>query len=393
MKSSLLLLLLLLAAAAGWGEGIDNGEGYAVVIHNPEKVSLYFELDPPELAGFDPAASVFSDVIYDYFGRSPAEGEGGAGFEELPPAATKRLSGLSQGAHLLLVFFIVPGEPDFPVRALSLQAGGALAERSYQIYREPSLVRVRPGRGRLEEFEPVAAVPERPAAPAPARAGGATAEAAPAVSGPAAPAPALGTPGYFRFSIDNRYDDWEAIPTLLSFGADFRPLTFGRERYGRSQEVLPLTQSLCWRKAGTALGEVRAVSDPRAVYLYVATTTGIADGLSIYLYLRPGTVAAAQGQANRFTVELVPARGTEPGLVVLWEKGRKPQIVGELASNSFFMEARIDKARLGRLLLSDPEIGFCDLTTSFFDRTAMTYEEFYYRSLSLAEIPTLETLY
>ncbi|MCK5008477.1 MAG: hypothetical protein KAR73_13890, partial [Spirochaetales bacterium] len=83
----------------------------------------------------------------------------------------------------------------------------------------------------------------------------------------------------------------------------------------------------------------------------------------------------------------------EPGLVVLWEKDRKPVVVGKLASGSFFLEARIEKELLFDLLYARPEITFFDLTTSFFDRQELTYEEFYIATVALAEIPTEKTIY
>jgi hypothetical protein len=92
-------------------------------------------------------------------------------------------------------------------------------------------------------------------------------------------------------------------------------------------------------------------------------------------------------------MELLPAKAEEPGLVVLWEKERKPMIVGSLASGSFFLEAKIDKKLLYDIQVAKPAITFFDLTTSCFDRQELAYEEFYVASIQIAAIPTEETLY
>jgi len=109
------LALVLAAAAAG-------AQPFTVLLNNPEEAVFHFVLDPPELGSFDPASSVFANVIYDYFAEGPVAGQ--ASFQSLPAGATRRLDGLAEGTHLLVGFFALPGRRDFPVRALMLKAGG-----------------------------------------------------------------------------------------------------------------------------------------------------------------------------------------------------------------------------------------------------------------------------
>ena len=97
--------------------------------------------------------------------------------------------------------------------------------------------------------------------------------------------------------------------------------------------------------------------------------------------------------AKRKRTANVPIKAEEPGLFVLWEKDRKPVVVGKLASGSFFLEALIEKELLFDLWSARPEITFFDLTTSFFDRQELAYEEFHIASVRFAEIPGEKTIY
>lgn len=365
-KTLALCALLLLAGAVVWAHG------FTAVLQNGEAATFHYLLDPQALAGFDPAGSMFADVVGDFLGGEPAAGEEPVAFAELAAGETRRLEGLPEGVHLVLGFFAVAGEREFPVTALIVQVGGGAPEQSYVVAAQPALASVRPGQGRLAGFAPVAA----------------TAAAQSSATG-GAPEPAAGT---LRFAIDNRYDDWEPIPVFLAYTSEYAPELFTLERLGGALAVLPLGSARHWAFGGTALSEVKVVSDAQAVYLYAAARTAIDPNLSIFLYLHGGPPGG--GEPNRLTVELVPGQGADPGLVVLWQRGRDPAVVGELASGNFFLEARLDKGLLEpALLAAEPEVAFLDLTTAFFDRRELSYEEFYYGSVALAQIPTVDSLY
>jgi hypothetical protein len=380
----LLLVGVLISAAAGllWSQSST------VVIQNADAESFHYVLDPPELTAFETATSIFENVVFDYFAQAPVEVEEFAGFTELAPGESVVLKDLAEGKHLLVGFFVIPGQLGFPVRVVTLQAGGGLDERTYRIFSEPALITARAGRGRISDYAPI---PPK----AVARAAESGVAASPQAAAPATPAPKAPTEqrGFFRFRIDNQYEDWEAIPTFLSFPAGRTLPSFTREQYGGNFEVLPIDQSRHWGSQGTSINEIKAVNNLEAVYLYISTHTALSPNVSVFLYFHTEQDLRRTGATNRFTLELLPAKAEEPGLVVLWEKERKPVIVGTLASGSFFLEAKIDKDLLYDIQTAKPEITFFDLTTSCFDRQELAYEEFYIASIPLAAIPTERTLY
>ena len=124
-------------------------------------------------------------------------------------------------------FFVLPGQMGFPVRVITLQAGGSLDKRTYRIFSEPALITARAGRGRISDYPPIpppavaqaaaqattprAAGPsERPSeteVPAATEPVGTTPVAPVAPAAPAAPTAAAPVEerGFFRFQIDNQY--------------------------------------------------------------------------------------------------------------------------------------------------------------------------------------------
>lgn len=357
MKAKILALLLL------WVSLSASAQSFAVVINNPEDADFHFVLDPPELKSFDPSTSIFASVVYDYFAESPSEAAGASGFQQLPSGATRRLENLSEGTHLIAGFFALPNRSEFPVRVMQIKAGGGMSERFYSIYTEPSLFRAKAGRGRLSAF-PGPAMGLSAAAPK-----------------PSVPAKRM----VLQIKIDNQYQDWEAIPALKSFGADFQPGSFSREQFGGGFEALPLSQSHFWQKAGTSLSELKAVEDGDSIFLFISTSSAIADGLSVYLYFYDRREPEPE---NRVTVELLPASGEKPAVAALWEKDRKPVLAGTVASSTFFMEAELPKMQLLQALPARPDVIVFDLTSAYFDRIGLVYEEFYFTTLSLKDIPT-----
>ena len=387
MKPLLLFLLaaLLLPAAA---------PGYEVVLSNAEDMDFHYALDPPELEPFDSGSSIFPAVVHDYLTR--AEG-GPMPFEVLPAGASRRLAGLSEGTHLLVGFFIEPGRPEFPVRVVALQAGSGLPERHYRIYGAPALVYARPGQGRLSAYA-AAAAPRGLAVSAPAgtvfegtpAAPGATDQETEAAGepGPATPAAEVVPEGSGRVRIDHRYERWETVPALLVFPADHRPTSFTRERVGGELEVLPIGESRRWGTGGTPVHEVKVVRDQGTTYLYLSTHEAISEDVSIFLYFHASGSGAVP---NRLTLELSPRRTGSPGLVVLWQENQEPVMIGELATGSFFLEARVADPVLLPHLESLPGLSYFDLTSCYFDRRELAYEEFYFGSLEFAQIATVGT--
>jgi len=382
MKTKILAILLLTVAALGYGEG------FAVLLENAEAEDFYYTLDPPELAGFNPVGSVFSGILYDFF--TEPRGDADAEFKLLAAGETLRLTDLEEGTHLIVGFFAVPGRALFPVRVLRIQAGGGIAERFYTLYAEPSSFSAKAGLGRLRGF----AVP----AASPAADTGQTVREAvlPAEEAPSAetvlPGEAAPTGG---IAIDNSYKDWEKVPFLAGFAEGFAPVSFTREEYGKDFQALPLKEARYWQSGGSALSEIKAVAAAERLYIFASTYSAIADNMSIFLYIHG---PAGGGRENSVTLELVPAGAFEPGLVVLWERGREPRLAGRLFSGSFFLEAEIDMEPLRRALNRTigesyaPEDLRVDLTSCYFDRSGLIYEEFFFTSLSLLDIPRPEEI-
>ena len=124
------MLMAVLLAAAG---SLLWSEDFTVVIQNAEDSTFYYVLDPPELIVFETGTSIFENVVFDYFAEEPANGDDFTGFSELAPGESLSLDALTEGKHLLVGFFVLPGEMGFPVRVITLQAGGGLDERIYRI--------------------------------------------------------------------------------------------------------------------------------------------------------------------------------------------------------------------------------------------------------------------
>ncbi len=187
-------------------------------------------------------------------------------------------------------------------------------------------------------------------------------------------------------TIDNSYDDWEAVPAVASFTSIFVPPSFTRENLGNDFEILSLKDSRFWQQGGTQINEVKAVTNDENVYLFISTQSAISANLSCFLYLRG---ERRRGEENPFTLELIPGHSLNESEVILWQRDRMlPERAGKLSSGSFFLEARINKQvfspEMIRELGSNPSV---DLTTCYFDKQNSLYEEFFFTTIYLKDIP------
>jgi len=196
----------------------------------------------------------------------------------------------------------------------------------------------------------------------------------------------ISTYGENTITIDNSYDDWEAVPAVATFTSLFVPPSFTRESLGNDFETLSLNDSRFWQRGGTQLGEVKAVADEENVYLFISTQSAISANLSCFFYLRG---ERRQGEENPFTLELIPEHYLNESQVILWRRdSRLPESAGKLSFSSFFLEARINKQvfspEMIRELGSNPSV---DLTTCYFDKQNSLYEEFFFTTIYLKDIP------
>jgi hypothetical protein len=192
--------------------------------------------------------------------------------------------------------------------------------------------------------------------------------------------------GENTITIDNLYDDWEAVPAVASFASLFVPPSFTRESLGNDFETLSLKDSRFWEQGGTRLNEVKAVADEENVYIFISTQSAISANLSCFFYLRGERL---KGEENPFTLELIPEHSLKQGKVILWRRDRRlPESAGKLSSSSFFLEARINKQvfspEMIRVLGSNPSL---DLTTCYFDKQNSLYEEFFFTTIYFKDIP------
>jgi hypothetical protein len=72
--------------------------------------------------------------------------------------------------------------------------------------------------------------------------------------------------------------------------------------------------------------------------------------------------------------------------------GRRPEAIGRLVSNGFFLEGKANRRllheALGEAAGSEYEVSF-DLTSCYFDRSSGVYEEFYFTSVFLRDVPLI----
>ncbi|HEC61247.1 MAG TPA: hypothetical protein ENI27_03220 [bacterium] len=342
MKTPILTFLGVLCALVVFGQ--DN----SVLLKNPEQSTFHYIVDPPDLTVFDPSSSIFTSVLFDYF----AEGE--ENFNAISANQVQRLENLSEGDHMLVGFFELADAREYPVRLLKFQFGGSISERQYTIHREPILLYAQVGRGKLRGFE----------------------TSTPAVA-------AAKTGASVHIEIDDDFSDWEDIPLLASFSNEFRPRSFSREQYGADFKPFRIDLAKHWNDGGTALAEIKAVADLERIYFYLSTYSVMSENLSIYLYIHP---SRQLGQENPLTLEIVPAAGeNRPGIVVLWDREAKPEIVGSLESGGFFMEASIEKDAF-----EISKYATIDLTTCYYDRRGLYYEEFFFETLFITDILPVE---
>jgi len=192
--------------------------------------------------------------------------------------------------------------------------------------------------------------------------------------------------GENTITIDNLYNDWEAVPAVASFSSIFVSPSFTRESLGNDFETLSLKDSRFWQQGGTQLNEVKAVADEENVYIFISTQSAISANLSYFFYLRG---ERRKGEENPFTIEIIPEHSLDQAQVILWQRDRRlPESAGKLSFSSFFLEARISKQvfspEMIRELGSNPSV---DLTTCYFDKQNSLYEEFFFTTIYLKDIP------
>ena len=177
---------LAFAALAGF---LAFGQSGVVSIQNQETSVFWYTVDPAELEGLSAGSPQLASKVAEFFAAQAGDPQ----FIALAPEAVTKLQGLSDGAHLLVGFFEVKDQDEFPVRVVSLQADSRMGERSYPLFSSPALINASRGIGRLAQFSKPAAVTAEAAVAetaAPPAETAAAAEAPAAAPEAAEPAPA-----------------------------------------------------------------------------------------------------------------------------------------------------------------------------------------------------------
>jgi hypothetical protein len=189
--------------------------------------------------------------------------------------------------------------------------------------------------------------------------------------------------------IDNRYNDWEIIPTTALFSSSYSPLYFKKQSLTGVHNV-PIKHSVFWGRGGTQINQVKLYIADDYLYIYCSSYSRLTSGLSLYLYLFKTRTAQ---EKNNYTIELIVDDMADTSKVVLWKRNKEEyQVIGELKNTNFFLEARIEIKKLPVPIKDIVAAYSLDLTSSYFDNKLKVYEEFYFTTIYGKDIVTKEDL-
>jgi hypothetical protein len=358
------LAIVILSSAAAFGQAPGTAPAASVTLMNMEDSWFYFVLDPKELQGLTTTSPLLQSRVSSYFLTESEDFP----FTGIAPGASYEFTGLSDGSHLLMGFFAKRDETEYPVRVLTVQVDKKMGTRFYSVFSDPELLAVTRDAERLAKFEgppgeqAVAAKAPESAPPSPAKPG-------PSEEGPAA------------------VQTTELAPQeLASYSASFAPAVFTREE-GGDFSVKPIAQSKYWERDGTRVKAIYGVRDDGTVSIEIASDLGFSKEVSYFFYLFGDREL---GKENSFTIEIKPVlEEREKGIALLWEKGKElPMEIGRV-------EVEDGKCRFSADMESFPldaagalgENVSADFTACYFDEKSGVYEEFFYTTLTLQEIP------
>ncbi len=333
--------------------GAAGAQGATVTLQNQEDSTFYYVIDPRELAGLTAGSPLLASTVAAYFSSADA----GTGFASLPPQAEARLTGLSEGAHLLVGFFAQQDVDDFPVRVVALQADSSIGERFYAVFASPAQLSAHRGVGKLAQFARGGS--GQGAAVASGQAVGTVVSGQNAAS--AAPGQAAGSPSPF--------------PAIATFSTTYDPAVFTRES-SAGFEVLPISESRAWTRTGTRITSVQGVFDSDGLKLALNVPGGFSPSVSYFLYVFDARTA---GRENPLTLEIEPLARGDRGACVLWQKGSAPRLLGTVKTAATTVELDVGTEDLPPAVReavgNAPTV---DLTAAWYDRAQGTWEEFYY---------------
>jgi hypothetical protein len=383
-----MLLAALLAAACG---SLAFAQGATVAIQNEEQSTFYYLVDPSDLAQVTPGSPLAATKVAEFFAAQADQ----PAFTPLAPGAQASLTDLSNGPHLLVGFFDTEGQNRLPVRLITVQADSSMGERFYTIYGSPAVVEATRGVGRLAQFArpsaPAQASAEAQAAPSAAPAAPATraapAEQAAAPAPAAAPVPAATQPSASAASPAPATSAPAASEPIASFSAGYNPVYFTRESKG-DFTVQPIASSLTWNLPGTHIGSLSAQIDDGVLTVSLTSENGFAPNVSYFIY---AFATRAAGATAAFTLEIRPRALPDRGACILWLNGQgtaTPMIFGTVnvdgATATLTAGLENEPSAVEQVLST---AGSFDLTSCSFDPASGVYEEFYFATVALADVP------
>jgi hypothetical protein len=361
------LAVVILSSAAAFGQAPGTAPAASVTLMNMEDSWFYFVLDPKELQGLTATSPLLKSRVSSYFLTESEDFP----FTGIAPGASYYFTGLSDGSHLLMGFFAKRDETEYPVRVLTVQVDKKIGTRFYSIFSDPELIAVKRDAERLAKFngppgeQAVAAKTQESAPPSPAK-----------------PEPGAEGPAAVETTSAAELEPQE----LASYSASFAPAVFTREE-GGDFSVKPIAQSKYWERDGTRVKAIYGVREDGAISIEIASDRGFSKEVSYFFYLFGDR---EMGKENSFTIEIKPVlEEREKGIALLWEKGKElPMEIGTV-------KVEDGKCRFSADMGSFPpeavgalgENVSADFTACYFDEKSGVYEEFFYTTLTLQEIP------
>jgi hypothetical protein len=374
-----------------------SSQGFAqqasVTIQNEEESTFYYAVDPQELAQVTPGSPLAATKIADFFAAQADQPQ----FTPLAPGAQTSLTGLSDGPHLLVGFFAVDNPDTFPVRLITLQADSSMGDRFYSIYGSPALVQATRGVGRLAQFARSSTPEQASAQSAPPAQEQAAASSAEAAAAPAAPAVTSAAPAAAAAAVAPAVTPGApaaafaagaaALAPIASFSESYSPAYFTRETQG-GFSVQPIADSHTWLLSGTHIASLSADIDESTLTVSLTTGDDFSPNVSYFIYAFTSRVP---GATAAFALELRPRALPDRGVCILWlhQQGTAtPTIFGSVKvegkTATLVADLKDEPASLAQELSC---AGSFDLTSCSFDAKGGVYEEFYFATLAMADIP------
>jgi hypothetical protein len=161
-------------------------------------------------------------------------------------------------------------------------------------------------------------------------------------------------------------------------------VVFTRETAG-SFDVLPVGQSRGWALTGTRIARLEGARDASGLHLALTVPGGFSEKVSYFLYVFTNR---ASGATSDMTLEIEPRANGSRAACLLWKNGGdRPVLLGAATTTGDTVEVDIggDAAQAAPLFAANAS---ADLTAGWYDKALGSWEEFYYTTVALADVPS-----